>query len=105
MNNFMDFIERYKEINEGFEHLKYVAIISGDPEQRLDICICLDEKKPKLGFIHLLYKKGISESFSMDEFVQLLAFLDNIGCRVELNFQWTKEKGLWDSLKLISHSP
>jgi len=98
LGNLTEFVERYREINEGFEHLKYVAIISGEPEQCLYICICLDEKKPKLGFVHLLYKKGDPESFSMDEFVGLLSYFNNVGCRVEINLQWTKERELWDLL-------
>jgi len=104
VKNLLDFKERYTEMLEGMElegmeHLKFVGFISGNPGHDLVICICLDEKKrkagmAKIGFIHLLYRKDDKESFSMEEFVGLLDFLHNEGCRVVFDLNWLKEEGL-----------
>ena len=108
------FIERYEDINMPLDPSKplelpeFVAIITGDPAHRLDVCMCIQEKgkkEPNIGFISLLYMDKAKSSFNMNEFVELLSFLQKKKIKVIFDFDYTKRRGIWEYLSGISFSP
>ena len=113
------FKERYEDLNmpldpnKPLEYPEFVAIITGDPAHRLDVCMCIQEKgkkgrkKPEIGigFISLLYMDKAKSSFKMSEFVGLLSFLQKEKIKVIFDFEFTKREGIWEYLSGISFSP